>query len=127
VIFGKDSPKQPEHFMRLRDELWWRARDRFRAADCKIPADEALILNLVAPTYKILSTGKVQIESKDEMKRRAIRSPDVADAFCLTFAGGEFLYLVPRQTHAISDYDPFNQPRPPATACWRRPAPCRPE
>ena len=61
-------------------------------------------------TYKILSTGKVQIESKDETKRRAIRSSDVADAFCLTFAGGEFLYLVLRQTHAISDYDPFNQP-----------------
>ncbi len=37
-----------------------------------------------------------------------MRSPDVADAFCLTFAGGEFVYLSPRQTHAISDYDPLN-------------------
>jgi hypothetical protein len=104
-----ESPEQPERFMRLRDELWWRVRDWFRAA-CKIPADDALISDLVGPTYKILSTGKVQIESKDDMKRRAVRSPDVADAFCLTFAGGEYLYLVPRQTHAIDDYDPFNPP-----------------
>ena len=105
-----ESPEQPERFMRLRDELWWRARGWFRAAACKIPADERLILDLVGPAYKILSTGKVQIESKDDMKKRAIRSPDVADAFCLTFAGGEFAYLMPRQTHAIGDYDPFNPP-----------------
>ena len=29
----------------------------------------------------------MKIESKDEMKRRGVSSPDVADAFCLTFAG----------------------------------------
>ena len=59
-----------------------------------------------------MSTGKVQIESKDDMKKRGVRSPDVADAFCLTFAGGEYMYLMPRQTHAINDHDPFDlEPR----------------
>ena len=32
-------------------------------------------------------TGKLKIESKDEMKRRGQRSPDAADAFVLTMAG----------------------------------------
>ncbi len=36
---------------------------------------------------KYLSTGKLKVESKDEMKRGGQRSPDVADAFVLTFAG----------------------------------------
>ena len=31
--------------------------------------------------------GTLKVESKDEMKRRGVASPDVADAFCLTFAG----------------------------------------
>jgi hypothetical protein len=32
------------------------------------------------------SNGKIQIESKDEIKKRGLASPDKADAFCLTFA-----------------------------------------
>ena len=36
--------------------------------------------------YKFTSTGKMQIESKEEMKKRGMASPDRADAVCLTFA-----------------------------------------
>ena len=35
------------------------------------------------------STGKMVVESKADMKKRGMRSPDLADAFLLTFAGGE--------------------------------------
>jgi len=92
-IFGVnvgETSSEPDRYMRLRDELWWKAREWFMARDCKIPNDQALISDLVGPTYKPLSSGKLQIESKDDMKKRGIKSPDVADAFCLTFAGGEF-------------------------------------
>ena len=34
---------------------------------------------------KFLTTG-MKVESKDELKKRYPRSPDIADAFCLTFA-----------------------------------------
>jgi hypothetical protein len=50
--------------------------------------DEDLIGELTLPTFKVLSTGKKQVESKDEIKKRAA-SPDRADAFCLTFAQGQ--------------------------------------
>jgi hypothetical protein len=33
-----------------------------------------------------MSNGKLKLESKDDMKRRGLASPDVADAFVLTFA-----------------------------------------
>ena len=52
--------------------------------------DDELTAELTMPNYKVLSTGKIQVESKDEIKKRAggNRSPDLADAFCLTFAMG---------------------------------------
>ena len=42
---------------------------------------------LCGPVYNVTSAGKNQVEPKAQMKRRLGRSPDKADAFCLTFAG----------------------------------------
>jgi hypothetical protein len=52
-----------------------------------MPADDTLISEITGIRYKYLSTGKLKVESKDEMKKRGQRSPDVADAFVLSFAG----------------------------------------
>ena len=52
-----------------------------------LPDNEVLAKELVAPRYSFTSSGKLKVESKDEMKRRGVASPNVADAFCLTFAG----------------------------------------
>jgi len=81
-----ESPAIRTKFNRLRDELWWKAREFFESRDCKIPDDATLIKELTAVKYAYLSSGKLKIESKDEMKKRGLRSPDCADAFLLTFA-----------------------------------------
>ena len=74
-------------YMRLRDELWFRAREWFEQRDCRIPeGSEELVAELSVPTYAFTSVGKMQVESKDSMKKRGLRSPDLADAFCLTMA-----------------------------------------
>ena len=83
-----EQPAAKERYMRLRDELWFRGREWFQARDCKIPKDEALIAELSAPTYTITSSGKILVEPKDELKKRGYSSPDLADCFLLTFAGG---------------------------------------
>lgn len=83
-----EQPAAKERYMRLRDELWFRGREWFQARDCKIPRDEALIAELTAPTYSISSGGKIIVEPKDELKKRGYSSPDLADCFLLTFAGG---------------------------------------
>jgi len=85
-ISVSESPSLKDKFTRLRDELFWNAREWFEARDCKIPNDETLISEVTSVRYKYQSTGKLKIESKDEMKRRGQRSPDVADAFILTFS-----------------------------------------
>ena len=44
-----------------------------------------------APRRKPTITGDLLLESKDDMKARRVRSPDLGDAVALTFASLEFL------------------------------------
>lgn len=87
AVSVSETASLKDRFNRLRDELFWSAREWFEARDCRIPSDDTLIAELTGIRYKYLSTGKLKVESKDEMKRRGQRSPDVADAFVLSFAG----------------------------------------
>lgn len=81
-----ESPSHKDRFMRLRDQLWFEARDWFDTRAVRIPDDQPLIGELTSLKYAITSSGKLQIESKDDAKKRGIESPDLADAFVLTFA-----------------------------------------
>ena len=78
-----------ENCMRLRDELWFKGREWFQNKLCSIPQDDALIAELTSPTYTFTSTGKMVVEAKADLKKRGLRSPDLADAFLLTFACGD--------------------------------------
>lgn len=88
-VVGINVAEQPsirEQYLMLRDELWWQAREWFAKRDCAMPDDKDLIADLSAPVYSITSNGRIKIESKTDMEKRGVRSPDLADAFCLTFA-----------------------------------------
>jgi hypothetical protein len=52
-----------------------------------LPPDELLMEELQTPTYEVRN-GKVRIMAKPTMRELLRRSPDRADALCLTFAGG---------------------------------------
>jgi phage terminase large subunit len=90
-VFGvnvSESPAIAEKYMRLRDELWFNTREWLQKRDVRLADDEALIGELTAPRYGFTSSGKIKVEGKDEMKKRGVVSPNRADAFNLTFAGG---------------------------------------
>lgn len=72
---------------RLRDELWVNVRDWLATRAVKLPKDPTLRHELVAPRYSFRSDGVLIVETKDSMRKRRMRSPDLADALCLTFAG----------------------------------------
>lgn len=72
---------------RLRDELWLAVKDWLATRSVKLPKHEELRNELVLPRYTFTSSGKIQVESKDSLKRRGYRSCDLADSVCLTFAG----------------------------------------
>jgi len=75
---------------RKRNELWWRVREKFEGGTISIPDDRELIDEL--STQKVhppTSTGLMQVYSKAEMRKQGYKSPNKADALCLTFAGGD--------------------------------------
>tara|TARA_Y100000593_G_scaffold90491_1_gene177044 strand:+ start:818 stop:2233 length:1416 start_codon:yes stop_codon:yes gene_type:complete len=76
-------------YKNLRCELWHRAKEWFEQRHCRIPRDDRLMFELCSPRYSFESSGKIRMETKDEMKKRIGHrgSPDYADAFVLTFAG----------------------------------------
>lgn len=84
-----EAASASERYARLRDELWFRGREWLQAAACVLPRDNALKAELVSVKYAMQPSGKIKVESKDDMRERGLRSPDLADAFLLTFAGGE--------------------------------------
>ncbi len=90
-VFGvnvSEAPSIKDQYARLRDELWFEAREWFARLDVRMPQDDALTAELTLPSFIVQSNGKKKVESKDEMKRRGVTSPDLADAFCNTFARG---------------------------------------
>jgi hypothetical protein len=77
-------------FKILRDQLWWSVREWLRTdPGAMLPPDEQLLEELLVPNYKI-ENGKIRIMKKDTMRELLRRSPDRADALCLTFASGGF-------------------------------------
>ena len=73
-------------YNRLRDELWFKGREWFDNKDVSIPEDQDLIEELCAVKYEYTSLGKLKVESKEDMRKRGLPSPDLADSFCLTLA-----------------------------------------
>jgi hypothetical protein len=81
-----ESPAMGGTYLNLRAELWHKAKAWLEKRDCKIPNNEDLIGELATVRYTFTSNGKIKIESKDDIRRRGLKSPDMADAFVLTFA-----------------------------------------
>jgi phage terminase large subunit len=82
-----EAPSSGDRFMRLRDELWWKGREWFEKRNvCLPPGCDKLIAELTAPTYTFASSGKIIVESKADLKKRGIRSPNQADALLLSLA-----------------------------------------
>lgn len=77
--------KNTEMFANLRAEMYWGLRERFMNEDIAIPDDEDLKSQLANLKFKYTPRGQVQIESKEDMKKRGLSSPDKADAVALSF------------------------------------------
>lgn len=85
VSWAATERSDEAEFGNLRDQLWWACREWLRTdTNAMLPPDESLIQELVTPTYNF-KNGKIKIMDKDDMRDLLKRSPDRADALCLTF------------------------------------------
>lgn len=75
-------------FANVRSAAWWMLRellDPSRDSDLALPVDDQLLGDLTAPKWKVLSGGKIQVESKDDIRKRIGRSTDDGDAVVQSF------------------------------------------
>ena len=77
-----------ERYHNLRAELWWNLRELLNPEKEPIALlpDDELLSELASVKYKVDARGAIQIESKEDMKKRLGHSPDRADAVVLAFS-----------------------------------------
>jgi hypothetical protein len=75
-------------FANVRSAALWLMRellDPSAGPDVALPVDDELLGDLTAPKWKILSGGKIQVESKDDIRKRIGRSTDAGDGVVQSF------------------------------------------
>lgn len=118
VQFGS-SPMDPR-YSNKRTEMWWDMKCWLESGGA-LPPDNRYLVDLTGPRYDYKNAaGKLALETKDHMQSRGIRSPDIGDALCLTFASpvapkpvdipgaGILGELLAHKTHQ-SEYDPWDR------------------
>lgn len=99
--------KNKDHFSNIKAQAWWLVADRLRATHMAVtegadfePSEiisisskcshlEKLITELSTPHRHFDSAGKVKVESKQDLAKRDIKSPNLADAFIMAYAPQE--------------------------------------
>jgi hypothetical protein len=83
---------EPDKYKNLRAELWDMMREWLvQEMPVELPNSDELQTDLTGLGYKYDSSDRLQIESKDDAKKRGLLSPDTSDALMLTFYGGEYI------------------------------------
>ena len=72
-------------FVNKRAAAWWGLRELLQNDEIALPPDDKLTGDLTSPKWRVMSGGKIQIESKDDIKKRLGRSTDDGDAVVMAF------------------------------------------
>lgn len=97
VPVNNGSAATDDYYANLGSQIWGELRDALEENfSCmmqeeeskpviELPYDDEMIKQLSNRRKKITSKGKIQLESKDDMKKRGVGSPDIADSITLAF------------------------------------------
>jgi len=96
-----ESHSSNDRYLRLRDEMWERAREWFYGRDVKIANDAQFMGEISRVKWGLTSNGKMKAMSKYDMKlappRGLGKSPDRSEAFCFTFMAGGGIMSKPKK------------------------------
>jgi len=119
VDFGSAAdggdPNDGTKYANKRAEIWGKMREWLKIGS--IPPrihglEDSLVDELTGPNYGLNNNEAIQLESKKEMRKRGVKSPNVADALACTFA---FPVYVPTYEDSrlppshTPDYNPYAQ------------------
>lgn len=111
---GINNIQRGVRYFNKRSEIWGALRDWLYDGGAIIDHpkghDLSLVTELSAPTYGMNSRDEIVLESKSDMRRRKVSSPDIADALACTFALPDVFF-----SHATTssvpmvaaDYNPY--------------------
>jgi hypothetical protein len=87
AFYAQRKAFNPKKFVNRRSEQWWGLRQLFEAGLVDIdPKDEELQSQLASIKYEEDSAGRIAVETKKEMKKRGLPSPDRADTLMMVTA-----------------------------------------
>lgn len=95
------TPLDARKYVNKRAEMWGLTKLWMQSDPCQIPDDDSLHADLCGIRYSFDSNSRLVMESKDAMKKRGIRSPDEADALCLTFAMPQSAFEADKDTEIV--------------------------
>jgi hypothetical protein len=115
---GGATPIDQKAYYNKRAECWGKAKEWLEAG-ASIPDDPEMAMDLCGITFdysrvKGQRHGSIILESKDEMKRRGLRSPDRGDVLSMSFAVNLAAKTMPR---AESEWRPGSWV-PPSEGSW---------
>ena len=80
---GGHKPTDGYMYFNYRAECWGKMRAWLETGS--IPDDPEVESDLTGPEYFFSSKNQIQLEKKDDMKKRGLASPDIADTLAMTF------------------------------------------
>lgn len=104
VDAGGEKITNAEFFCNLKAQAWWTIADRFRntynaivngekfepedliSISSDMPGLQNLVLELSTPRRDFAKDGRVKVESKEDLAKRDVNSPNDADAFVMAYA-----------------------------------------
>lgn len=101
---GKHAELEPGITVRTKNkraEMWTRMRAWLTGAS--LPPEEQLRDDLIGPTYSFDAKEALQLERKQDMKKRGLASPDMADALACTFAEPVMPRAVPEYLNPVAN------------------------
>ena len=105
--YQRSGIKNKDYFSNIKAQAWWLVADRFRNTynairngqsfndddmifiDSNMPYLDKLIDELTSPKQDYDNAGRVKVESKKDLSKRDIASPNLADAFIMANLSGE--------------------------------------
>ena len=109
VNFGAKATQRG--YANMRAQMWGNLRQAL-GDGIRLPDDPDLVTDLTGVEYGYNLRNDIQLESKEQMKKRGMASPDLADALALTYAlpvsaNSRAGYLATADSSG-GEYDPFD-------------------
>lgn len=97
-------------YINKRAEMWGLVKEWLREGGV-LPDDEELIQDLIGPETVPRLDGKLQLESKNDMKKRGLPSPNKADCLAISFAFPVHAQKTRQVTHQTprGEYNPYTR------------------